>query len=216
MAAWSYSSLNMFEQCPRKYLHVRLLKDVTDEPGQAALDGTRMHKAAEDYIRDNTPLPPDLDHLRPILDRLAVVPGEKLVEQRLAVTAGLEPCEFFDANVWARGVVDFAVVGRREALAVDYKTGRKKDDFDQLMLMAAMLMAKYEHIERVRAAYLWLKTQELTSAVYTRDDVRGIWVNFLPRVARIDIAAREQKYPCRPSPLCGWCPVNTCNFWVKR
>lgn len=213
-SAWSYSVLTRFEQCPRKYYHLTVAKDVADTPGEAATWGLRVHKAAEDYSRGVAELPVEVAHTKPLIDRLMAVPGEKLVEHRIGVTAAFEPCDFFADNVWYRGVIDLAVVGEREALAVDYKTGKQKEDHDQLSLFAAAMFVHFPHIEQVRTAYLWLKTGRVTSKTFTRDE--NIWAQFIPRVQRIEIAKRENKFPVRPSGLCGWCPVKTCPHWVKR
>jgi hypothetical protein len=48
---WSYSSLKTFEQCPKKYYHLRIVKDVKDEGSEATIYGQEVHKAAEEYIK---------------------------------------------------------------------------------------------------------------------------------------------------------------------
>ena len=61
---WSFSSLKTFQQCPKKYYHLKVAKDVKDTTGEAALYGTEMHLAAEEYIRDGKDLPPKFEYLR--------------------------------------------------------------------------------------------------------------------------------------------------------
>ena len=53
---WSYSSLSTFKQCPRKYYHTKVAKDVVEPMSQAMLYGNRVHKAAEEYVRDGKPI----------------------------------------------------------------------------------------------------------------------------------------------------------------
>jgi hypothetical protein len=50
MTAWSYSSIKTFEQCPKKYFHLKVVKDVKDEAGlkQQSM-GPTLHEAAEHY-----------------------------------------------------------------------------------------------------------------------------------------------------------------------
>ena len=55
--AWSYSSIKTFDQCPRKYFHLKVLKDVKDSGSDATIYGQEVHKAAEDYVKDGTPIP---------------------------------------------------------------------------------------------------------------------------------------------------------------
>ena len=53
---WSYSSLGLFQQCPRKYYHLRVAKDIVEPESEAMNYGTRFHEAAELYMRDGTPI----------------------------------------------------------------------------------------------------------------------------------------------------------------
>ena len=39
MTAWSYSSITLFEQCPKKYYHTRVAKDFKDEDSTATIYG---------------------------------------------------------------------------------------------------------------------------------------------------------------------------------
>ena len=48
MTAWSYSSIKTFDQCPKKYFHLKVIKDVKDTMGPEAIYGTKAHTAAED------------------------------------------------------------------------------------------------------------------------------------------------------------------------
>jgi len=54
---WSYSSISLFHQCPRKYHRMRVVKDIVDPPQTHLIYGTEVHKAAEEYLRDGTPIP---------------------------------------------------------------------------------------------------------------------------------------------------------------
>jgi Protein of unknown function (DUF2800). len=60
VTAWSYSSIKTFDQCPKKYYHLKVAKDVKDIPGEAALYGTAVHEAAEHFVKDGTPIPEKL------------------------------------------------------------------------------------------------------------------------------------------------------------
>src|SRR5574340_548865 len=102
MTAWSYSSIKTFEQCPKKYFHLKVAKDVKDEPGEAAEYGTAVHLAAEEFIRDGKPVPEKFSFMRPILEPLAAKAGEKHTEMRLGVAktdTGFEPRSFFAKGV---------------------------------------------------------------------------------------------------------------------
>lgn len=212
--AWSYSNLNLFESCSRKYHHLRVLKNVKEVEGPELKDGQRIHKAFEKYMLD-VPLPADLEHHEPALARLKALKGERLLEAKMALTADFQPTTFFAKDVWFRGVIDFAVVNGSTAVAIDYKTGKVKDDHDQLSLFAGALFAHYPDLQSVRTAYLWVTTGELTAKTFERE--QAIWPNFMPRVRRIEIAHEENKWVPRPSGLCrGYCPVRACEHWEPK
>ena len=78
LPAWSYSSLKLFEQCPKKYYHLRVVKDVKEPPTEAIIYGKEFHSAAENYIKSDTPLPPQFNFVKSALDNLKNLPGDKL------------------------------------------------------------------------------------------------------------------------------------------
>lgn len=61
--AWSYSSITLFDQCPKKYYHLRVAKDIKEPESDAMMYGKDLHSAAEHYIRDDKPLPAKYDYL---------------------------------------------------------------------------------------------------------------------------------------------------------
>ena len=146
--AWSYSSIKTFAQCPKKYFHLKVVKDVKDEPGPEADYGTAVHLAAEEFIRDGKPIPAKFSYMKPIVESLAKFPGEKHTELRLGVAKtddGFEPCGFFAKDVWYRGIVDLLIIDGNKGWMVDYKTGKnaKYADMKQLDLMAGALFVAY-------------------------------------------------------------------------
>ena len=120
---WSFSSLKTFQQCPKKYYHTKILKDVVQEDTKATLYGKDFHTAAEEYIRDGAPLPAKFSFAKTTLDNLNNIPGVKYCEVKLGLTKGLEPCSFSAKNVWWHGIADLVVVNEDKGLAysVDYK-----------------------------------------------------------------------------------------------
>ena len=141
MPAWSYSSIKTFDQCPKKYYHLKVAKDVKDTAGPEADYGTQAHEAAEHYIKHGTPIPGKFKIMRPVVEALAQFPGEKHTELKLGVrktATGYEPCGFFAKDVWWRGIVDLLITNGKTAHMVDYKTGKnaKYADMKQLDLMA--------------------------------------------------------------------------------
>ena len=152
---WSYSSIKTFQQCPKKYYHLKIAKDVKDEGSEATIYGQELHKAAEDYVADDKPLPQKFEFIQDALDALKRKPGRKLCEHQMALTIDLNPCGWKDEAVWVRGIADLLIVDddNLTAWVVDYKTGNNKyPDREQLKLMALMVFAHFPHIRKVNAA----------------------------------------------------------------
>ena len=90
-APWSFSRIKAFEQCPKQFYHEKVLKQYPFRETEAMRYGTEFHKACEDYVGEGTPIPAKFDFIKPTLDSLIRKPGEKIVEQKLGLTADLEP-----------------------------------------------------------------------------------------------------------------------------
>ena len=94
MTTWSFSRLKSFETCPKQFYHVTVLGEYPVVQTDAMTYGTAMHKAAEDYIGENKPLPDEFMYVKGTLDELRAFRGTKLTEQRLGLTRDLKPCGF--------------------------------------------------------------------------------------------------------------------------
>ena len=122
---WSYSSLSLFMQCPRKYHRLRVVKDIVEPPQEHLIYGSAVHKAAEEYVRDGTPIPEKYGFIQEYLDPLKALPGDKLCEHEMGLTKDFQPCGFRDKNVWFRGIADLLIINGNKARIVDYKTSKR-------------------------------------------------------------------------------------------
>lgn len=208
MPPWSYSSLTAFETCPRQYKHVKITKDVVEIKHEATTWGSTVHKHLEDRARDGTPLPQAIAQYEPIIAPIANSRGDKLIEQQFALSSDLKPTTWTAENAWCRGIVDIGVLTSKQAVLLDWKTGKRKTDSSQLKLFAGMAFAHYESVTTVVTGFIWLKANKVDKQRFEREDVPLIWGEFLPRVKRMERAFAEDKFPPKPSGLCGkWCPV---------
>ena len=89
---WSHSALKDYEGCPRRYHEVKVLKNYPFKDTEATLYGKEFHTAAELYIKDDKPLPPQFSFAQATLDALKAKPGRKLCEYEMGVRADLTPC----------------------------------------------------------------------------------------------------------------------------
>ena len=74
---WTFSKIKEFDTCPRKYEGTYVTKEVPYTETEATIYGTELHKAAEDYIGEGTPLNSKFAWLQATLDRLNAIPGDK-------------------------------------------------------------------------------------------------------------------------------------------
>jgi hypothetical protein len=216
---WSHSALKDFEGCHRRYHEVKVLKKYPFTDTDATIYGKELHEAAEFYIRDGKPLPPQFAFLKETLDALNAKPGRKLCEYEMGVTADLKPCGFKDKNVWVRGIADLLIIDddNLSAKVVDYKSGNNKyPDRDQLKLMALMVFAHFPHIRRVSGALLFVVKEDIATASYMVGEAEEYWWDYRQRVARIEQAHETGVWNPKPTPLCGWCPVKSCEYNRKR
>jgi hypothetical protein len=215
---WSYSALNLFETCAKKYYHLKVKKDVKDAPFDASNEGTVTHKHFEDRIKTGTPLPLHLKHHEPVLGRFAGAKGEVYAEQKMAINDQFQATGYFDADVWARAVIDYMVVNEDKGTAViiDWKTGKVKEDFDQLDLFICFLAISFPNLEQYTASFYWTKTKEFTTKRVEAKDIPALWNNILPRIQRMETAIKTTDFPASPSGLCKkYCPVTSCVYHGK-
>jgi hypothetical protein len=196
-----------------------VLKNYPFRDTDATIYGKELHTAAELYIKDDTPLPPQFSFLQDTLDALKAKPGRKLCEHQMGVTKDLKPCGFMDKDVWVRGIADLLIIDDENLTAkvVDYKSGNNKyPDREQLKLMALMVFVHFPHIRRVSGALLFVVKEDIAKASFMVGEAEEHWWEYRERVARIEQAHETGVWNPKPTPLCGWCPVTTCEHNRKR
>ncbi len=211
---WSFSSLKTFQQCPRKYYHTKILKDVREPDTVATLYGKSAHTVAEEYIRDGVPVPPQFDYMKDMLDQLNAIPGEKLCEVMLGLTKDLEPCDFDADDVWWHGIPDLVVLDEENGIAhsVDYKTSKsaRYADVKQLDLVAAAIFAKYPKIKTIKSALLFVVSKEFVKATHHSEMKEKYLEKPALDVARIEAARINGVWNPISGPLCKFCSIKTC------
>lgn len=215
--AWSYSSLTAFETCGHRYYTTRVAKTIVEPMGEAAKHGDDVHKALEVSVLKQQPLPDKYKEWQPIAMKLMSAKGKRSAELKLAINKSFQPVSWFDKTAWCRGIVDIVVENNTKAWAGDYKTGKRKPDSTQLMLFAGLLFHHKPYLESITTSFIWLKDNKIDTDKFSRGEVGNIWQEFMPRVQRLELAYKNDKWVKKPSGLCnGWCPVKTCEFWKER
>lgn len=212
---WSYSNLSLYQQCPKKYFHLRIAKDVKEAPSDALTFGNEIHKIAQEYIESGKPIPEKYaKDIQPALDSLNAIPGQKLCENKLGLTVNLEPCGFFDKNVWWRGIADLIILQDDKALTVDYKTGKssKYADLKQLEILSLAIFKHFSHIKKVKAGLMFLFAEDFVKTEYLADQQSDLWVSWVSDVGQLEASVQNKVWNPKPNFTCrGYCPVSTCD-----
>jgi hypothetical protein len=217
---WSHSAVSAFEQCPRQFLEIKVLKHFKDSKNAASYWGDEFHKAAEVYIGESVAggvsvLPVNMvryvDYLRKFIDR----PGTTLVECKYSLDKNLVPCDFFSSAVWCRAIIDVLTLQQSVAWADDHKTGKnRKKDMQQLIICALMVFYHHPEINTVHTKFHWLQLGAADPETFYRHQIPALWETLVPKLQRYKAAFNKGIFPAKPSGLCKKnCAVETCEYW---
>jgi len=210
---WSYSSLGLFQQCPRKYYHLRVVKDIKEPETTAILYGKEVHLALEEYIRDGKPIPPQFKEFTEIADMLKAMPGDKLCEYKMGLTKDIQACGFFDENVWFRGVADLLIINGDTARVIDYKTGKSSEfaDKKQLELMSLAVFKHFPKVRTVKAGLIFLVANDFVKADFEKKDAPITWLKWIQETDRLEEAHEVNVWNPKPNFTCRkYCLVKDC------
>ena len=214
--AWSFSSLKTFQQCPKKYYHTKVAKDVVEPDTQATLYGKEAHTAAEEFIRDDKPVPPKFEYMSTTLNHLKNIAGTKYCEYKMGIRQDLSACDFFAKGVWWRGVADLLVINEDKGLAhsLDYKTSKnaRYADTKQLDLVAVGIFAHFPKVVRVKSALAFVVSKEFIKTEHHREMIPKYIEKPAQDVARIEEALKNGVWNPVQGPLCRFCSVKQCEY----
>ena len=228
--AWSHSALQDYDKCPEMYHHKKVLKDLPQEvKSEEQKWGETVHKQFEWHgSRPGFELPPDLRIHSPFLEALNAEGADADVDQaemKVALSTKFKPCKYFtdpkkgEPSVWWRGVIDRQIIKKAEARAkiVDYKTGKKKDDWVQLAQSAIWMFVNYPEVNLINAQFYWTVDQTMTRKVWARSEMDTLAGMYAPQLEAYVHSFKTDTWPMKQSGLCkGWCPVKSCQFWEER
>lgn len=208
--AWSYSAVDLYELCAKKYYHLKVIHDVKDDDSSYSKEGKLIHKALKERVIDDIPLPLPYRYMEPMAHRFAIHTGEKHGEVQLALDRNFQPCDWFDKNVYVRSIIDLLITKGNNALVVDWKTGKVRPKYDQIKLAAAVLSKQMPELKKFSLAFVWVKHRELTGIKIEVGDLDEVWADYLERADEIEAAIKTTTFPATEGPLCRYCPVKSC------
>jgi len=218
--AWSYSRLGVFETCPlrAKLAYIDRIQELPRPlpPGKTehANDrGSRIHDAAELYVKGNVELIPELKHFKTELHALRDLyrAGKVSTEGEWAYDRNWLPVQWADSKAWLRMKLDALVrVSKTHAVVIDYKTGKrygneiKHAEQGQLYQLGTFL--RYPELETIDVEFWYTDQDELTLMSYRRDQGMRYFKNFDNRGKAMtdatDFPAKANAWNCR------WCPFH--------
>jgi len=215
MQSWSYSRVNSFKQCPKKYYHLYVKKDVQDKGNAATFYGNKVHKAAEHYIKDGKELAREYKFMQGTLDAFNNIEGTKHCEIRLGVAredGEYSPTTFFGKDVWWRGIADLLILNGDKALIIDYKTSKNTNyaDTRHLDLLAGATFIHYPEVKKVKSALSFVVCKGFITKDHTVDMYKSYMSVFDSELERIEVALEKDVWNPVESGLCGFCPVTSC------
>lgn len=220
--SWSFSKAQTFDQCKfRAYL---MYGQKIPEPPRplppgktehANDRGTRIHNDAELFVRGKGPLTPELRKFTAEFEKLKRLHAAGMVslEGEWGMDRNWEATEWRTA--WLRLKLDALVfLSPYEAIAVDYKTGKKFGNevkhADQLQMYQLATFLRYPELEVVHTELWYLDVDELTPITYQRPQglrFRQRWDKKGNDITTaVDFPANPNVFSCR---YCGYGPWGT-------
>lgn len=218
ITAWSFSRLGVFEKC--KYWAKLAYIDKIPEPPRplppgmtehANDRGSRVHEAAELYVRNDTELIPELYGFKEEFNCLKEYYKLGLVslEGEWAVDSDWMPVTWNSLTTWARIKLDVLVhTSPNRGVVIDYKTGKllgkeiQHMEQGQLYQLAAFM--RYPKLEVIDVEFWYTDQDQITRVTYTKDQGLKFLKPFSERGQRV---VTEKEFKPNPSLYsCKYCP----------
>jgi len=192
---------------------MRVVKDIVEPEHEHLLYGSAVHKAAEEYIRDGTPIPAKFSQFQSQLDAMKALKGTFYCEYEMGLKRDFTPCKFDDPEVWARGIADLLVIDGDKARIIDYKTSKSSmyADTKQLELLSLLTFKHFPQVKSIKAGLLFLVAKDLVPKKYKSEDQTTAWVKWNTDVQQLEAAFQTGVWNPKPNFTCRkFCSVKDC------
>jgi hypothetical protein len=226
----SFSRLQNFEKC--KYMAKLMYIDKIPEPERplppgktehANDRGSRIHDAAEMFVRGGVELIPELHKFAPEFEDLRALfeIGQVQLEGEWAVNHNWDPVAWGSSDAWCRMKLDALVLEEdgKSARVIDYKTGKrhgneiKHTEQGQIYQLATFL--RYPDIEEITVEFWYTDLGQTDRKVYSRVQGTQYFHKYNNRLLAISTCT---DFPPNPNPFsCRWCPYRdgACEYGVS-
>lgn len=213
---WSHSSLNEYDTCPHRFYRKRVAKDVPDPPGEAALQGTEVHRQVEEYIMHGGQVPLNLPTYKAHADRLIKMRAQGWAvgaEKKMVFSEALTPSHYGAPDAWGVAIADVLAFKDDKALVVDWKTGKYRPDTgaDQAARNAVAVFATLPQAQKVTTAFIYPNAGKSTVMEWERGLVHQYLRPTVVTLRKVNTSFETGAWPKTPNNLCrAWCPVLDC------
>lgn len=213
--AWSHSREAEFRKCKAraKYKFVDKIEEPRPplRPGQVeyANDrGTRIHEAAELYVKGGVELLPELHEFRDEYAKLRELyaAGKVSIEGEWAYDRDWAPVGYMSSDVWLRVKLD-AIVHLSEtwAVVIDLKTGKRWGNeikhAEQTQLYALSTLMRYPDLKRITTELWYPDAKDLHRVEFTREQTLRfleVWTNRgIAITSETEFPPNPNKYSCQ-------------------
>lgn len=218
MTSWSYSRLQIFEQCKLR-AKIQYI-DKVPEPERplpagktehANDRGTRIHTGAELFVKGGVELLPELEAFRTEFEALRTMhaKGKVSLEGEWCMNPEWEPTAWSSRDAWLRLKLDAMVtMSPSHAIVIDYKTGRKHGNeikhAEQGQLYQLTTFLRYPELQTIDVEFWYTDQDEITHMTYTRSQGMRFFNNYNKRG---QIITSTNEFPANPNMFsCKWCP----------
>lgn len=216
--AWSHSRLAVFEPCPKR-AELAYVDRIPEPPRplppgktEHANDrGTRIHEAAEMYVRGGVELIQELEAFREELDELREMQaaGKVSLEGEWAFDRAWSKVHWKSWDAWCRIKCDaVAWLSDESAVVIDYKSGKRYGNeakhHEQMQLYQLAAFLRYPQLQEVTVELWYTDINDLVDRTYRRDQGLRFLLSWDKRGERMTTA---EEFPAKPSQrTCKFCP----------
>jgi len=225
MIALSWSRLNTYQQCPRKFHLQFISKSFPEEEKSIHLvKGEQLHKQLEDYViakNGGAPMPlgfsPEVKETLPYVDKLFTLYQSVHPEAQIACTKEWKPTDWFAKDTGWRAIWDVAGLRPQTVFIGDYKSGKiypYGNGYGQLHLSACIALNRFSDVPEVNAAYIYIEHKKVTPIKVTREELPKVMEHFDKEFLKVQM---EKSWDPKPNEFCKWCPATKamCQFSRK-
>lgn len=221
---YSFSKLNSFMSCPKKFELSYIEKIKVFVPNIATERGSYVHTLLENKTKNklttfkfNVMTEKDVDECDKVYyDFTHSDNGKKYFDPKNETYAevefgvkkigkNFEVCSYYSKSALFRGKIDHQIIHGDWIELLDFKTG-KVTSFPaplQLVMYSVWAFIKYPHINKVRTAFVYVEHgNEEKEYIFYREHFEVILKKVVEKIVNVELA---KKFPKNETKLCEYC-----------